>query len=118
MSDISKFGDVLVNFLYSAARLKATGEHDGIKVSNHVLMQALNKSTLVSPPRKDKHEKGDFVEETVARAWQTLFTTEEMIDILCDSIKGKDLSDRQSEIEAEIEAFSTLIDKIGAYLTP
>ncbi|HHN81367.1 MAG TPA: hypothetical protein ENN11_01945 [Methanomicrobia archaeon] len=112
MGGHSKFGDVLVNYVCSVAKLRVTGLYDGIKVSNHVLMQALNHSKVVSPPRTDKHQKGDFVEALIARAWGPLFSTEDMIDIISSSFQGKDLSTRESFIDAQIEAFSVLLDLI------
>ncbi|MHC1598275.1 MAG: ribonuclease III family protein [Candidatus Methanofastidiosia archaeon] len=115
MSDISKFGDVLVNFLFSAAKLKATASYDGVKVSNHVLMQALNTSNIKSPPRTDKHQKGDFVESIIAKAWNVLFSTEEMIDILAEGLYGKTIDSRKSSVEAEIESFVILLNRIHSH---
>lgn len=112
MGGHSKFGDVLVNYVCSVAKLRVTGLYDGIKVSNHVLMQALNHSKVVSPPRTDKHQKGDFVEALIAGAWGPLFSTDDMIDIISSSFEGKDLSTRESFIDAQIEAFSVLLDRI------
>lgn len=114
MSGISKFGDVLVNFVVSAAMFRVTGIYDGIKVSNHVLMQALLQSSVSSPPRTDKHQKGDFVEAYIASAWNNPFSTEDMIDILSTNMAGSDFSTRQSSIEAQIGAVTTLIDAINA----
>lgn len=114
MSGISKFGDVLVNFVVSAAVYRVSGRHDGIKVSNHVLMQALLQSSVPSPPRTDKHAKGDFVEAYIAAAWNNPFSTENMIDILASDLADKDLSSRQASIDAQIHAVCALIDAISA----
>ncbi|RZN50440.1 hypothetical protein EF808_00220 [archaeon] len=112
MGGHSTFGDVLVNYVCSVAKLRVTGLYDGIKVSNHVLMQALNHSKVASPPRTDKHQKGDFVEALIAGAWGSLFSTDDMIDIISSSFEGKDLSTRESFIDAQIKAFSVLLDRI------
>ena len=113
MSGISKFGDVLVNFVMSAAIYRVSQGYDGIKVSNHVLMQALLQSSVKSPPRTDKHQKGDFVEAYVAAAWNNPFTTDDMITILANSLEGKDLSSRQGSIDAQIDAVAALINAIN-----
>lgn len=112
MGGHSTFGDVLVNYVCSVAKLRVTGQYDGIKVSNHVLMQALNHSKVSSPPRTDKHQKGDFVEALIAQAWGPAFSTEDMIDIVSTSFLDKDLSTRESFIDAQIEAFTVLLDRI------
>ena len=114
MSGISKFGDVLVNFVMSAAVYRVSGAYDGIKFSNHVLMQALLQSTLSSPPRTDKHQKGDFVEGFIAAAWNNPYTAEDMISILAENLEGKDISTRQGSIDAQIAAIASLIDVINA----
>jgi len=111
-SNISKFGDVLVNFLFSAAYLGSKGLYDGFKVSNHVLMQALNRSRFKVPPRSDKHQRGDYVEALVASAWGKLLTMDEMIDILSDNIIDADMDGRENSIEAQIVAFTALLDAI------
>jgi len=113
MTGISKFGDVLVNFVVSAAMWRVTGIHDGIKVSNHILMQALLHSTIRSPPRTDKHQKGDYVEALIASAWNAPFSTDDMISLLASSLSGHDLSTREACIEAQIRAVSDLLDRIA-----
>jgi len=111
-SKIAKFGDVLVNFLFSVAYLETKGTYDGFKVSNHVLMHALNKSSFKPPPRSDKHQRGDYVESIVAEAWGPVMTTEEMVGVLKASISERDMSNRELSIEAQIDAFACLLDKI------
>jgi len=111
-SDLSKFGDVLVNFLFSAAYLETKGLYDGFKVSNHVLMQALNRSNFKPPSRSDKHQRGDYVEAIVARAWERIFTTDDMVSILSDSIAESDMGSREGSIEAQIKAFAALLNGI------
>jgi hypothetical protein len=77
------FGDALVNFLYSLAKSRATGEWTGEKVSNYVLSQALILSEVESPGGLDKHEKGDYVEGYIGKAWiDKIVTTEEAASIL------------------------------------
>lgn len=111
-SKIAKFGDVLVNFLFSVAYLETKGAYDGFKVSNHVLMHALNKSSFKAPPRSDKHQRGDYVESIVANAWNSTMTSEEMIGVLKGSIGDRDMSKRDLSIEVQIDAFACLLDRI------
>ncbi|HPR41891.1 MAG TPA: ribonuclease III family protein [Candidatus Methanofastidiosa archaeon] len=111
-SNLSKFGDVLVNFLFSAAYLGSKGLYDGFKVTNHVLMQALNNSRFKAPPRSDKHQRGDYVEALIAKAWGRLLTMDEMVSLLSDSIADADMGSRESSTDAQIRAFTVLLDEI------
>lgn len=105
------FGDSLVNFLYSLAKSKATGTWLGAKVSNYVLSEALIKSDLDQPGGLDKHEKGDYVEEYIAKSWiEGILTTEDAVSILTKSLKTYD--SEEEEREATVEAFRTLLNYI------
>lgn len=105
------FGDALVNFLYSLAKSKATGVWTGEKVSNYVLSQALITSELEAPGGLDKHEKGDYVEAYIAKAWiDGIVTIDEAASILIASLIQYDLEEK--EREAVVEAFQTLLNHI------
>jgi hypothetical protein len=105
------FGDALVNFLYSLAKSKATGVWTGEKVSNYVLSQALIASKLEAPGGLDKHEKGDYVEAYIAKAWiDGTVTINEAASILIKSLIQYDLEEK--EREAVVEAFQTLLNHI------
>ncbi len=109
--NLKGFGDALVNFLYSLAKSKATGTWMGVKVSNYVLSEALNKSDLDKPGGLDKHEKGDYVEEYIARSWiEGILATEDAVSILATSLKKYD---SEEEKEATVEAFRTLLNYIN-----
>lgn len=105
------FGDSLINFLYSVAKSKATGVWSGEKVSNSVLSQALTASEVENPGGLDKHEKGDYVEDYIAKAWiEKVITTEEAVEVLVKSLKTHDLE--TEERKAMVEAFQKLLDYI------
>lgn len=105
------FGDALVNFLYSLAKSKVTGVWIGEKVSNSILSQALIASDLEKPGGLDKHEKGDYVEGYIAKAWiEGIVTTEEATAVLIAVLTLYDLE--EEEREAVVEAFKTLLNHI------
>ncbi len=105
------FGDALVNFLYSLAKSRVTGVWTGEKVSNYILSQALIASELDIPGGLDKHEKGDYVEGYIAKAWiEGIVTTEMAAAVLIASLTKYDLEDK--EREAVVEAFKTLLNHI------
>jgi len=105
------FGDSLINFLYSLAKSRATKEWTGDKVSNLVLSQALIASDLVQPGGLDKHEKGDYVEGYIAKAWiDGVITSDEAVNVLVSVLKGYDLE--EEEQDAMVEAFRELLNYI------
>jgi hypothetical protein len=109
------FGDSLINFLYSLAKSKTINIWTGEKVSNYVLSQALIFSTLNQPGGLDKHEKGDFVEGYIARAWiEGIITLEEATSILVSTLSKYDLEEHEQE--AMIEAFTSLLNAIEPQL--
>ena len=106
------FGDALVNFLYSLAKSRATGVWTGEKVSNYSLSQALIASELEVPGGLDKHEKGDYVEAYIAKAWiDSKVTIEEAASILIASLLQYNLE--EEEREAVIKAFQALLNHIN-----
>lgn len=105
------FGDSLINFLYSLAKSKALHMWTGEKVSNYVLSQALIFSSLDQPGGLDKHEKGDFVEGYIAKAYiDKIISLDEATAILVATLKRFDLE--EEEQHAMIEAFKNLLDAI------
>lgn len=105
------FGDALINFLYSLAKSRTTSVWTGEKVSNYVLSQALIISDVDQPGGLDKHEKGDYVEGYIAKAWiDGVLTTEKAVTVLIDVLKGHDLE--EEEQEAMVEAFKKLLNYI------
>ncbi|MBU7047317.1 MAG: hypothetical protein HXS54_12870 [Theionarchaea archaeon] len=110
-NDFKGFGDALINFLYSLAKSKVLKVWIGDKVSNYVLSQALIMSQVNQPGGLDKHEKGDYVEGYIAKAWiDGLLTTDEAVTILVKNLKKYDLEEREQE--GMVEAFRELLNYI------
>ncbi|MBU7017932.1 MAG: hypothetical protein HXS44_10515 [Theionarchaea archaeon] len=110
-NDYKGFGDALINFLYSLAKSRTMKIWVGDKVSNYVLSQALIMSRVDQPGGLDKHEKGDYVEGYIAKAWiDNIITTDEAVTILVEKLKKYDLEEREQE--GMVEAFRELLDYI------
>jgi hypothetical protein len=110
---LEKFGDSLVNFIYSLAKSEVMEEYDGVKVPNSCLAEALVSSNIDSPRRSDKHEKGDFVEKLVAQAWvERTITERECVEILKTVLVNYNLKERKEERKAIVEGFKELLNKI------
>ena len=111
-SNLSAFGDAVVNFLYSLAKSKVEGRYTGNKVSNSALSEALIRSKIKSLRRSDKKMRGDFVEALIGKGYiEKVFNIDEAVEILAEKLKGKNLNDPDEEREAIAEAFSYFIDK-------
>ena len=110
-SNLSAFGDAVVNFLYSAAKSRVQGRYTGKKVSNIALSDALAKSKIKPPRRSDKKMRGDFVEALIGKGYiEKVFNIDDALDILSEKLSGKDLNDPEEERLAIAEAFSYFID--------
>ncbi len=110
-SNLSAFGDAVVNFLYSVAKSRVQGRYTGKKVSNIALSDALAKSKIESPRRSDKKMRGDFVEALIGKGYiEKVFDIDEAVDILSEKLIGKDLNDPDEERKAIAEAFSYFLD--------
>lgn len=96
---LAKLGDAYVNFLYSLAISKKTGEPAGIKVKGRLLADAFKKAGLRKflPSRMDRHKQADAAEALIVYAWiHSSMTMEEGLEIL-------------EQIENSLEAFSCLL---------
>lgn len=114
--NLAKFGDALVNLIYSLARSIARGEPDGAKVSNKVLSDALSDAGLreLAPSRADRHELGDFAEAIVAYAWiENLIEIEEAAQILADPLKKIDFQKRKEIRKGSKKGFKKLLVTIS-----
>lgn len=71
MIQFSNLGDIILNFICSAALTKKINEPIGIKVSNKILSNALIKSKLLNflKRRKSIHERGDIIEALFGYLW-------------------------------------------------
>lgn len=83
--NLSKFGDSLVNFIFSLALSEYLGHPSAGRVPNASLSIALEKARLLSyvPSRTDKHGRGDIAEAILAYAWlERKITIEEAVEVL------------------------------------
>lgn len=115
--NLAKFGDALVNLIYSLARSVAKGEPDGAKVPNRVLSDALSESGLrdLAPPRSDRHELGDFAEAMIAYAWiENLIEIEEASEILVEPLKKIDFQKRKEIHRGSKKGFKKLMVTISS----
>ena len=96
---LAQLGDAYVNFLYSLAISKKTGEPAGIKVKGRLLADAFKKAGLRKflPSRVDRHKQADAAEALIVYAWvRGSMTMEEGLEIL-------------EQNEDSVEAFSSLL---------
>ena len=96
---LAKLGDAYVNFLYSLALSKKTGEATGVKVKGRLLADAFKKADLRKflPSRVDRHKQADAAEALIVYPWlEGSMTMEEGLEIL-------------EETEDEVEAFCNLL---------
>jgi len=113
--NLAKFGDSLINFLYSIAKSVVTGVFCGEKVSDKALASALRETSLKNKtrPRSTVNEQADAVEAFCAYLWlKPLISLDEMITIIVNAIEGLDLSYHKTEKAAEKQAFKTLIENL------
>jgi hypothetical protein len=104
--NLSSFGDVLVNFLFSFALSKACGVWEGKKVSNSILAKSLTFSHIRKPSRSDRQMLGNFVESFIARAWvEGIVSTEDCVEVLSSHLL-------QEDTESHARAFGRLLDFI------
>ncbi|MFX0198834.1 MAG: ribonuclease III family protein [Candidatus Hodarchaeota archaeon] len=113
--NLAKFGDSLINFLYSIAKSVVTGVFCGEKVSDKALASALRETSLKykTRPRSTVNEQADAVEAFCAYLWlKPMISLEEMVTIIVNAIEGLDLSYHKTEKAAEKKAFKTLIKNL------
>jgi hypothetical protein len=82
---LAALGDAYVNFLYSLAIAKKSGEPAGAKVDSHLLAEALKKAGLREylPSRTDRHKQADAAEALIVYVWlKGLISLEEGVKIL------------------------------------
>ncbi|NJE06415.1 hypothetical protein E3E36_09715 [Thermococcus sp. M36] len=115
---LAKFGDSLVNFVFSLALSEYLGRPTGERVPNASLSIALELAGLrhVIPPRTDKHGKGDIAEAIFAYAWlEGRITVEEAVEILRENFT-EDVTHFSRRKEAIGKAFAKVFKVIGERL--
>ena len=96
---LSSLGDAYVNFLYSLALSKKSGEPVGTKVKGRLLADAFKKAGLrkLLPSRINRHKQADAAEALILYAW------------VCGSVTMEEGLKILEENEDEVEAFSCLL---------
>ncbi|NJE42416.1 ribonuclease III family protein [Thermococcus sp. GR6] len=115
---LSKFGDSLINFVFSLALSEYLERPTGERVPNASLSIALELSGLrhVVPPRTDKHGKGDIAEAIFAYAWlEGKITVEEAVEILKENFT-EDVTHFSRRKEAIGKAFAEVFKVIKGRL--
>jgi hypothetical protein len=82
---LAALGDAYVNFLYSLAISKKSGEPAGAKVDSRLLAEALRKAGLREylPSRTDRHKQADAAEALIVYTWlKGLIPLEEAVKTL------------------------------------
>ncbi|MFA4640464.1 ribonuclease III family protein [Pyrococcus kukulkanii] len=115
---LAKFGDSLINFLYSLALTEFLGRPTGDRVPNASLAIALDLAGLSKGLRRmDKHAKGDYAEALIAEAWlKGLITEREAVEIIKANL-SEDVLDFSKKKEAIGRALAPLLKVISERLT-
>ncbi len=110
--DLAKLGDALVNLIYSLSKSLAQDKPGGARAPNRVLSEALTQAGLrnLAPSRVDRHRLGDVAEAIIAYAWlNENMSIEEAVDILSNSLKGRNLEKRSELFEGAEEGFKNIL---------
>jgi len=115
---LAKFGDSLINFLYSLALTEFLGRPTGDRVPNASLAIALDLAGLSKGLRRmDKHAKGDYAEALIAEAWlKGLITEREAVEIIKANL-SEDVLEFSKKKEAIGRALAPLLKVISERLT-
>ncbi|WP_456423477.1 ribonuclease III family protein [Thermococcus sp.] len=116
--ELAKFGDSLLNFIFSLALSEYLGRPTGERVPNASLALALEMSGLrkLAPPRSDKHTRGDVAEAIVAYAWlEGLITIDEAVQLIRENLT-EDVTHFVRKKEAIGRALAVLYSEIGKRL--
>ncbi|UJG39787.1 MAG: hypothetical protein K9W45_07940 [Candidatus Heimdallarchaeum aukensis] len=112
---LAKFGDSVVNFVYSYALFKAYNILTGIKVSDYCLSEACKTSPLRNyvGTRKKKGELGDAVEAFIGYiVIQNESKLLEIVSNLVHFLKMSKMALKQPEDEICVKVFSFLLNKL------
>ena len=115
---LAKFGDSLLNLVFSLALSEYLGRPTGERVPNASLSMALELSGLrhIVPPRTDKHGKGDIAEALFAYAWlEGAITIEEASRIIRENLNDDvtHFSRKKEAIgRALVALFSTIKERL------
>ncbi|MEM1508530.1 MAG: ribonuclease III family protein [Thermofilaceae archaeon] len=104
LKELARFGDVVVNFIASAALTLSTGSPQGIRVPNRILRDVALKKGL---RRIGDNLPEDLYEAIIGYAWLKGFSSDKMIRIVHSAIKGSEKSDIILK-----RGLSTLLDEL------
>lgn len=107
----ARLGDSFLNFVYSAAKTKATGRPFGERVPNKVLLRALKLSGI--KVKIGKCDEGGIVEAILGYAWfYGMISLEEAIEIVSSKISRMEYESRSLEMEVLAKALSDLLEVV------
>jgi hypothetical protein len=118
---LAKLGDSLANLCYSLAKSSVLGSPTGEKVRDRVLAQAIRSTSVYQyiGHRTDAGTAGDAYEAIIAYLWLTEKTTiDDMVSLLCDSLKIDSQTGRKEENAIAAEAFRLLLEHYIDILPP
>lgn len=116
--NLAKFGDALVNFIYSLAKTKVYGKPVGERVYDKALSEAVRGADLraLMPSSSSAGDIGDGAEALIGHSYLNgLYTIDELVAIVESSIQKHDLEayeKRSKEREIIAEAFTKLLLEI------
>ena len=116
--NLAKFGDALVNFIYSLAKTKVYDKPVGERVYDKALLEAVRQAGLraLMPSSSTAGEVGDGAEALIGHSYLNgLYTIDELVAIVESSIQNYDLEayeKRSKEREIIAEAFTKLLLEI------
>ncbi|WP_456368019.1 ribonuclease III family protein [Thermococcus sp.] len=115
---LAKFGDSLLNFIFSLALSEYLGRPTSERVPNSSLALAIEMAGLrkLAPPRSDKHTRGDVAEAVLAYAWlEGLITIDEAVEIIRENL-SENVTHFTRKKEAIGKALAVLYMEIGKRL--
>lgn len=114
---LAKFGDSLINFVYSLARTNVMKKPIGERVLDKALAEAVKNSGLRSVMKSSASagDIGDGAEALIGYTYlNDLMTIEEMTEIISNYLENTkdDLQDRKWERENMIHSITIILEKI------
>ena len=114
---LAKFGDSLINFVYSLARTKVMNEPIGERVYDKALAEAVKHIGLRTVMRSSLSagEIGDGAEALIGYAYlNDIMTIDEMVERICGYLEDtkEELQNRKWERENMIYSIAIVLDEI------
>lgn len=115
---LAKFGDTLVNFLYSLAKTKILDKPVGLRVFDKALAETLRQNSLreLMPSSSSTGNLGDGIEALIGYVYlHDIMDLEGMTKVITNYLENLDvklLEDRSFDRQLMTESFSLLIKEI------